>query len=81
LNKAILTDLIEGRRPSQMMEDESIVYEIATQLYRDKGVSDTTLRTTWRRLRVNGLTSVGQRPSSPAFAHSGLSSTCGLSIS
>ena len=32
--------MIEGKRPSEMMEDESIIYELATQLYRDKNVSD-----------------------------------------
>ena len=40
VDKNVLNDMIEGKRPSQMMEDESIIYELATQLYRDKNVSD-----------------------------------------
>ena len=40
-----------------------------------------TLYSACWRLRVKGRTSPGQRPASPALAHSGLSSTCGPSIS
>ena len=40
-----------------------------------------TLRTMCRRFDVKGRTSLGQRPFSPASAHSLLSSTAGLSIS
>ena len=42
LDTAILADMIEGRRPSKLKEDESVIYEFATQLYRDKNVSDDT---------------------------------------
>ena len=40
-----------------------------------------TLYRAWLRLRVYGRTSLAQRPASPALAHSGLTSTCGPSIS
>ena len=39
------------------------------------------LRSTWRRLRVKGRTSPGQRPSSTAFAQALLVSTSALSSS
>ena len=42
LNPKILADMIVGKRPSEMKEDETILYEFATQLYRDKNVSDAT---------------------------------------
>jgi 4-carboxymuconolactone decarboxylase len=40
LDKGVLDDMIEGKRPSKMMPDETIIYDLATQLYRDKNVSD-----------------------------------------
>jgi 4-carboxymuconolactone decarboxylase len=42
LDPKILADMIVGKRPSEMKEDETILYEFATQLYRDKNVSDGT---------------------------------------
>ncbi len=42
LDQKILADMIVGKRPSEMKEDETILYEFATQLYRDKNVSDAT---------------------------------------
>lgn len=42
LDPKILADMIVGKRPSEMKEDETILYEFATQLYRDKNVSDDT---------------------------------------
>jgi 4-carboxymuconolactone decarboxylase len=42
LDPKILADMIVGKRPSEMKEDETILYEFATQLYRDKNISDST---------------------------------------
>ena len=51
----------------------------------DAGARERTgyirLRISWRRLRVYGRTSDGQRPVSVAATHSGLNSTSGPSIS
>lgn len=40
VDKVVLDDMIEGKRPSKLMPDEAIIYDLATQLYRDKSVSD-----------------------------------------
>ena len=42
LNPKILADMVVGKRPSELKEDETILYEFATELYRDKNVSDAT---------------------------------------
>ena len=42
LDPKILDDMIVGKRPSDMKDDETILYELVTQLYRDKAVSDDT---------------------------------------
>ena len=55
LNKNILDDMIEGRRPSKMMEDETIVYDLATQLYRDKSVSDEVFNAAVAKFSERGV--------------------------
>ncbi len=42
LDPKILADMIVGKRPAEMKEDETILYEFATRLYHDKNVSDAT---------------------------------------
>jgi cytosine/adenosine deaminase-related metal-dependent hydrolase len=51
---------------------------IETHIHLDKS---RIIDSTWRRLRVNGRTSAGQRPSSTAFAQALLVSTSALSSS
>jgi 4-carboxymuconolactone decarboxylase len=42
LNPEIAKAVAEGRRPETMAEDEEIVYNLCTELHRNKGVSDVT---------------------------------------
>jgi 4-carboxymuconolactone decarboxylase len=42
LEAGIAVDLAAGRRPERMKEDEAALYDFATELYRDKSVSDAT---------------------------------------
>jgi 4-carboxymuconolactone decarboxylase len=42
LNPEIAKALAEGRRPEKMAEDEEIVYNLCTELHRNKSVSDVT---------------------------------------
>jgi 4-carboxymuconolactone decarboxylase len=40
LDPKIAADLAAGRRPEAMKDDEAAVYDLATEIYRDKKVSD-----------------------------------------
>ena len=42
LPPAVADAVAEGRRPDPMTEDQRIVWEFVTELYRDRGVSDAT---------------------------------------
>jgi 4-carboxymuconolactone decarboxylase len=42
LDTKILADMIVGKRPGEMKDDETILYDFVTQLYRDKNISDAT---------------------------------------
>ncbi len=54
--RAELADAIaEGRHPASMREDESIVYDFATELNRDKFVSDATFARAEKRFGKQGV--------------------------
>jgi 4-carboxymuconolactone decarboxylase len=55
LDKSVLDDMIEGKRPSKLMEDEAIIYELATQLYRDKNLSDEVFNAAVAKFSERGL--------------------------
>jgi 4-carboxymuconolactone decarboxylase len=55
LDPKILADMIVGKRPSDMKEDETILYEFATQLYRDKNVLDATFDAAVAKLGERGV--------------------------
>ena len=40
--QTVIDAIGEGRRPAELREDESVVYDFVTELYANKGVSDTT---------------------------------------
>jgi 4-carboxymuconolactone decarboxylase len=42
LNPAIIAAVAEGRRPERMAEDEEILYDVCTELLRNRSVSDPT---------------------------------------
>jgi 4-carboxymuconolactone decarboxylase len=42
LDPSVGADIAAGKRPSKMKEDEAIVYDLLTEIYRDRKVSDAT---------------------------------------
>ena len=52
----IATDLQEGRRPANMTDDETLVYDFATQLHRKHQVSDTVFAAAVKRFGEQGVT-------------------------
>jgi 4-carboxymuconolactone decarboxylase len=55
LNPALAEAVAEGRRPADMQEDERIVYDFCTELYRDKNVSDKTYSDAKARFGEQGI--------------------------
>ena len=51
----IVNAISEGRRPAAMSEDEEIVYEFCTELYRNKRVSDRTFERAEKRFGKKGV--------------------------
>jgi 4-carboxymuconolactone decarboxylase len=42
LDPSVAADMAAGKRPTKMKEDEAIVYDLLTEIYRDRKVSDAT---------------------------------------
>ncbi len=55
LADAIIDAIAEGRRPPTMTDDERIVYDFCTELYRDKAVSDRTFKAAVDRFGEQGV--------------------------
>jgi 4-carboxymuconolactone decarboxylase len=55
LDKSVLDDMIEGKQPSKLMEDEKIIYELATQLYRDKHLTDEVFNAAVAKFSERGV--------------------------
>jgi len=55
LDGTIIDAIAEGRRPSTMSDDERIVYNFCTELFRDKAVSDGTFKATVDRFGEQGV--------------------------
>ena len=55
LDPSVGADIAAGRRPSKMKEDETILYNYATELYRDKAVSDATFAAAVKAFGEKGL--------------------------
>ena len=56
LEPAVAKDLQEGRRPTNMTADEALVYDFATQLQRQKQVSDAVYAGAVKRFGEQGVT-------------------------
>ncbi len=56
LEPAVAKDLQEGRRPANMTADETLVYDFATQLQRQKQVSDAVYASAVKRFGEQGVT-------------------------
>jgi len=55
LDGAIIDAIGAGRRPSTMSDDERIVYDFCTELFRDKAVSDGTFKAVVGRFGEQGV--------------------------
>jgi 4-carboxymuconolactone decarboxylase len=55
LDPSVGADIAAGRRPEKMKEDETILYNYATEMYRDKAVSDATYGAAVKRFGEKGL--------------------------
>ena len=52
---AIIDAVAEGRRPSSMSDDERIVYDFCTEMFRDKAVSDAAFKAVVDRFGEQGV--------------------------
>ena len=55
LPDAIIDAVAEGRRPSPMSDDERIVYDFCTEMFRDKAVSDAAFKAVVDRFGEQGV--------------------------
>jgi 4-carboxymuconolactone decarboxylase len=55
LDPKVGADLAAGRRPAGMQEDEVALYELATQIYRDKVVSDAAYEVALAKFGERGI--------------------------
>jgi 4-carboxymuconolactone decarboxylase len=55
LDASVGADLAAGKRPEKMKEDETILYNYATEMYRDKAVSDATYQAAVKQFGEKGL--------------------------
>src|SRR5262245_17550765 len=55
LDPSVGADIAAGRRPTKMKEDEAILYDYATEMYRDKAVSDATYAAAVKQFGEKGL--------------------------
>src|SRR5262249_59376261 len=55
LDGALIDAIARGRRPAAMSEDERIVYDFCTELFRDKAISDVTFKAAAGRFGEQGV--------------------------
>jgi 4-carboxymuconolactone decarboxylase len=55
LDPSVGADIAAGKRPEKMKEDETILYAYATEMYRDKAVSDATYAAAVKQFGEKGL--------------------------
>ena len=55
LPDAIIDAVAEGRRPSPMSDDEQVVYDFCTEMFRDKAVSDAAFKAVVDRFGEQGV--------------------------
>jgi 4-carboxymuconolactone decarboxylase len=58
LDRQILVDLGAGGRPQGMKDDEIALYDLCTELYRDRNVSDATFKAALTRFGERGVMDV-----------------------
>ncbi len=55
LDPSVGADIAAGKRPEKMKEDETVLYDYATEMYRDKAVSDATYAAAQKQFGEKGL--------------------------
>ena len=55
LDPSVGADIAAGKRPDKMKEDETILYNYATEMYRDKAVSDATYAAAIKQFGEKGV--------------------------
>jgi 4-carboxymuconolactone decarboxylase len=55
LDASVGADIAAGKRPEKMKDDETILYNYATEMYRDKAVSDATYGAAVKQFGEKGL--------------------------
>jgi 4-carboxymuconolactone decarboxylase len=55
LDPSVGADIAAGKRPEKMQADETILYNYATEMYRDKAVSDATYAAAVKQFGEKGL--------------------------
>jgi 4-carboxymuconolactone decarboxylase len=55
LDPSVGADIAAGKRPEKMKEDETILYNYAMEMYRDKAVSDATFAAAQKQFGEKGL--------------------------
>jgi 4-carboxymuconolactone decarboxylase len=55
LDPSVGADIAAGKRPEKLKEDEAILYNYATEMYRDKAVSDATFAAAVKAFGEKGL--------------------------
>jgi 4-carboxymuconolactone decarboxylase len=55
LDPSVGADIAAGKRPEKMKEDETLLYNYATEMYRDKSVSDATYAAAVKQFGEKGL--------------------------
>src|SRR5258708_8356812 len=65
LDPSVGADIAAGKRPSKMKEDEAIVYDLLTEIYRDRKVSDATFAKPFGKYAEKATTHIIAPPPSP----------------
>jgi 4-carboxymuconolactone decarboxylase len=55
LSPAVAADLLQGRRPAGMKDDEAIVYDFCKEIHDNKAVSDATYKATVEKFGERGV--------------------------
>ena len=58
LDPSVAADMAAGKRPAKMKEDEAIIYDLLTEIYRDHAVSDATYAKARAKYGDKGITDI-----------------------
>lgn len=58
LDPSVAADIAAGRRPTKMKDDERLIYDLLTQIYRDRQVTDATFNATVAKYGDKGLADI-----------------------